>query len=361
MKKAKLDDDYFRDSEKTNSGEINSKQSLNSKKNKKKKGEDFLEYAVKNGIQVNFEYEDKSAKNQEKHNTETKGYKPKFNNNYEKTNKEEYYKPRYTENNYKKYTKPYPSYKKGFYGNKFRDLHKIGNNKFDLCNPHMPRSMNMHGPMYGSFMPGDGMVPPMKIQNHNEDEIRLRDNSDESILEFLTFYLSLDNLNKDLYLRNRIDKNGFIDLVDVANHKKMKYMGVTFDKLSLLLQQNESHPVIETRFEEERVSLRNKDWENIKDTLTNVSHIYNQKKIAKKNAYFNAMNNMNYVGMHNNYFFNNFPGTDLEGMANYPSAVMGYPGYQAYHGYHQFPMVAGNYPVPSFSINDSETNLQENN
>jgi hypothetical protein len=364
MKKANIDDDYFAN-DKNESGDKNSKQNLNSKKGKKKKGEDFLEYAVKNGIQVNIEYEDKSAKHQEK-NYEHKGNKGKFTNNFEKDKKEEFQKPNYSENNYKKYPKPYHPYKKNYHGNKMRDLHKIGNNKFDLCNPHMPRSMNMHVPMYGSYMQGAGMgmVPPMKVANQCENEIRLKDNSDESILEFVKLYLSADNLNRDLYLRNRMDENGFIDVFDVANHKKLKYMGVTVEKLIEILKQNLDNSIIETRFDEERVSLRNREWDNIKDSLNNVTQIYEQKKIARKNAYHNSLNNMNYVGMQNNYFFNSVPNSSpdelqIKMMGNYPM-MMGFPGYNAYHGY-QYPMMANNYVVPSYNFEENETKPSQEN
>jgi len=362
MKKAKIDDDYFNEKEKSEETEKNSKQNLNSKKGKKNKGEDFLEYAVKNGIQVNFEYEDKLVKNHDR-NFDNREYRGKPTNNYEKSKRQDYNKPNYSEGTYKKYSKPYNSYKKPFYGNKMRDLHKMGNNKFDLCNPQMPRMMDMSTPMYGSYNSSGGDMQPGIIQNQN-DELRLRDTSDESILLFLTNYLSSDNLNRDLYLRNRIDENGFIDLVGVAEHKKLKFKGVTWEKLVEILKPNQDHPVIEVLFDEEKISLRNRNWDNIKETLLNVSEIYHQKKIAKKNAYLNPMNNMNYVGMQNNYFFNSIPTPNPEDfsmkmMGGYPM-MMGFPGYQAYQGY-QYPMMGMSFVNPSVNVNESQNYPEENN
>merc|ERR1712170_327609 len=132
MQNVKVDDDMYRDDSK------NVKREKQDKKSKKNRGEDFHDYAKKNDIQLNLEYEDKLNVKSEKKGLNEKPYenkKGKFqgNKNYDDGNKK--YKGNYYKN------------KGGFKKNHF----KTGNNKFDLCNMHLPKMMTMLQPIYNPY------------------------------------------------------------------------------------------------------------------------------------------------------------------------------------------------------------------
>merc|ERR1711976_901421 len=112
-------------------------------------------------------------------------------------------------------------YKKTGYQKKYG--FKTGNNKFDMCNMHLPRMMNMM-PIYNPYtqngspqnympmpemqgVPVQGAMPNMQMPFNPVVLPEFNSGSDDKALsEFLEVYLSLDNLNQDLYLRNRINE-----------------------------------------------------------------------------------------------------------------------------------------------------------
>lgn len=308
MKGVKLDDNIFTSKDKANEAQSSQKQG---KKQKKNRGEDFLDYANKNGIQLNLEYEDKANTRMEKKGSNYQSSKPKGKFQGEKEGKGQGGKPSYQEGGkkYKGYSGGYSSYKKPYHGPK-RSHFKTGNNKFDLCNMHLPKMMHMMQPIYNPF---SGMMPqymPQMVPGYFNQPLNhlalpeLHDNSDKSISDFLEIYLSLDNLNQDLYLRNRIDENGFIEASEIANHNKLRNK-VTVDKLMTIFKDN-TNPVVEAQVTEEGLLLRNRDFDNIKDKLLTFDQIQQQRKMQKAQQYMNAnpMNTLNYVSMQNNYFFN---------------------------------------------------------
>jgi len=148
--------------------------------------------------------------------------------------------------------------------------------------------------------------PEMMNQNTNNydvtqnfQKINLDDQnnitSDKNIVDSLIYYFSIENLNKDYFIRSKLDENGFLEATEIMNFNKMKVNSVTIDKIQNIL--NEFDTTIETKVEGEKLYLRNKNWETIKDKLLPIEKIQQQKK---KN---NKIQNTNYVNMQNNYYY----------------------------------------------------------
>jgi len=168
---------------------------------------------------------------------------------------------------------------------------------------HLSKVMPMMTPLYNPYTMYQGYNNMTGGYNQNYQPVV---DSQESVLNFIESYLSLDNLNQDLYLRNRIDDNGFIEVSEIANHNKLRKGGVSVETISRIFGQNDN-PIVEAFGTESGVFLRNRDWENIKDKLLSKEVIQQQKRMLKTSQYVSPMNTMNYVSMQNNYFFNGMP------------------------------------------------------
>ena len=342
MRNVKIDDGIFGDSHTKDEDKNDKSKSAKNQKSKKKKGEDFLDYANKNGIELNLVYEDKAILRDEKRTFNTASLPtqikkaPYVANSYPKSEK---FASGQTEGPKKYYKAPYV--KKPYH---FKKTFKTGNNKFDQCNMHLSKMMPMMQPLYNpytmqsapQYMPN--MMPNMNMGYYNPSSApqsfplpEIVDNSDKTVADFLEAYLSLENLNQDLYLRNRIDENGFIEASEIANHNKLRSRGVTVEKLAVIFAEN-TNELIEAVASEEGLFLRNRTWDLIRDKLMPKEYIHQQKKMLKSAQYMNQMNpvnqmnpmnTMNYVSMQNNYFFNGMPNTQENlGMS---AMYMGYP------------------------------------
>jgi hypothetical protein len=402
MKNAKIDDSAFGGSSKPT--EPNKKDSKGKKANKKAKGLDFIDYANKNGIQVNLQYEvngnqtnDKKERKPYPNNDYNKGgnnynnnannnnanynnnnsnynstYKNKrpYNPNYKNINENHEYTPNdnYSENS-TYYQKSYdgqgskPFIKKPFRGKKGQ--YKIGDNKFDLCNMHLPQMMGIMQPQYNPYFMQQQREP---MQNQYYGKFKetgpvLVDSSDKAIVEYLAEYLSIENLNKDLYLRNRIDENGYIEGTEIANHYKLKNMGITLERLTEILNENVEHPIIEAGLtEDDKVIVRNRDFENIKSEMVSKETIFQNRKVRSQHV--PQQQTLNYVTLQNNYFFANHQGQSVP-LGENMNMGYGYQNYQQYNpnmymGYpqqlnHNANIAGGSPPI----TNHSETSPQK--
>ncbi len=352
MRNVKLDEGIFSQGESKEKGKSGGKK-VN---NKKKKGEDFLDYANKNGIELNLQYEDKALRDEKKAAAKTsKGAFPITSNDQPikqertpSTFEKKGYKSGYNTNT-NSYNNPKPHFKKTF---------RTGNNKFDQCNMHLSKVMPMMSPLYNPYtLQGYNYTPNVQggyYNTPNQTAYNLPEvdaNSSESIVSFIEAYLSLDNLNQDLYLRNRIDQNCYIEISEIANHNKLRNRGVTLDMLVSLFSENQNE-LVETAAAENCLFLRNREWENLKEKLLPREVIQQNKRMMKQAQYanpMNSMNTMNYVSLQNNYFFNGMPANENLGM----SAM--YMGYQ-YPGMNMMPMQG--MTMPTGQINPM-TNSQE--
>lgn len=324
LQNVQIDDSAFTQKDTNKARDENSK---NSKKGKKNKGQDFLDYANKNGIQVNFVYEDNKQEKRDKPESEHKGHAST--SGYKGGN------PKYQKNE-GQYGQS--KYKSG-YGNKPRKpMHKFGNNKFDLCNMHIPK-MTVYDPFLMQEYNQQGYVPHQN--NHMTKPIPVI-KEDEEILQFLEHYFSLENMNQDLYLRNRIDENGFIKVEEIAHFNAMKQNQIHAEKILQIAKQADF--IESTQNSEGSNLLRNKDWDNMKEGLLTKEQITSNKRMQKRNEKFamNSMMNMypmnqqmnpmmpqmmsqvpmNYVHLQNNYFFQTFPNNQTPSYGGYPTPQM---------------------------------------
>jgi len=184
--------------------------------------------------------------------------------------------------------------------------------------------------MYNPYMFNQNK-PQQYTEQVDVNEHLLKEGSNEGILQYLENFLSLENMNKDLYLRNRLDSEGYISIRDLANFNKLKRNGITGEKVEELVKSNEN-PVIECASlssgsgKNNELFVRNREWEGVKEQLLSKEQIYQQNKQAKK---YN--NTLNYVSLQNNYFINTvphgtYPNSEMMMNPQMGQMQMGYPG-----------------------------------
>ncbi len=148
-------------------------------KKSKKKGLDLFDYANQNNIEINLEYEENKFQLK-------KTEDPKFS---EKSNK--YEKKPFNKN---RQNKNWPQKK-----------NKMSGNKFD-------------------------MIQMRQYPHYNYPQNIIQLNDDTQILEHLEKLLSEENLNKDLYLRNRIN-NGKIFMDNIVKYNDFKFNNIDEKKI----------------------------------------------------------------------------------------------------------------------------------
>ena len=217
-------------------------------KKNKKKGQDFLDYANQNNIHINLEYEEN--KYQLKKNEE-----PKIG---EKSNKYNDNKKPYNKN---RQNKNWPQKK-----------NKMSGNKFDMVGMRQ----------YSNY-------------NYPQNTIQLKD--DKQILEHLEKIFSEENLNKDLYIRNRIS-NGKILLDNVVNYNDFKNNNVDDKKIMELVKGSKNLEIVN---EEGKNYIKIKDFDETK--IKTGEQIYESRKNQKMQKQFNQ--NSSYFNFQNNFIIYN--------------------------------------------------------
>ena len=280
MRNIKIDDSIFSNKEKKNSKE---KKEKDDKKNQKKKGIDFIDYANENNIQINIQYEEdkypikkkndrkyqRNKYNNHKNNNYNNNnhYKTncKFNKNYKKQNNNNNYNNKYNNNKYNNYN-----------NNNYNKFYKFGGNKFDGINIDNNNT----------------------YQNNYHQNISLKE--DKDILTYLENILGENNLNKDLYIRNRINNKGQILINDLLNYYVLKKNDITSEKIIELIKDNNNLEIVEV---DGKKYINIKNFNDIK--LNPVEQIYANKKAFKiqreQNFYQNQI--VFYPYINNNFFY----------------------------------------------------------
>lgn len=323
-------------------------------KDSNKKGTDFMEYAKKNEISVDIKYEKSPEKTEQKEYKNNYPQKQQYNNkeNYHQNNNTQYnqenqgnqgryynkdnrgghksYNNNYSNNNnVKKYhnnnnTNKFHQ-KKNFYNNNNNNAHstnqhygqsKTFNNKFDPMNMYNVHPYMLNPPQFSGMRPdmmyfGQMPIQPYNTQlNHEKD-----DHAEKGIKESLEYYLSLDNLNKDYYIRTKIDADGYIDVNDILNFNNMKKHQATLDSIREIIKEENS--IIEEATFNDKVYLRNKNFNDFKKNLCSLEEL--EAKKTKKGNY-----NYNFVTMQNNYYMPMMP-YDQNMMMQHGNQMMGMP------------------------------------
>ena len=221
-------------------------------KKSKKKGLDLFDYANQNNIEINLEYEENKFQLK-------KTEDPKFS---EKSNK--YEKKPFNKN---RQNKNWPQKK-----------NKMSGNKFDMI------QMRQY-PHYN---------------NYSQNIIQLTD--DAQILEHLEKLLSEDNLNQNLYLRNRI-RNGKIFMDNIVRYNDFKFNNIDEKKILEVVKNSKRLEIIN---EEGKNFIKIKDLDETK--LKTGEQIFESRKYQNrpKMPYNNSPNTQYpYYNFQNNFIIYN--------------------------------------------------------
>ena len=204
-------------------------------KKSKKKGQDFLDYANQNNIQINLEYEENKYQLKKTEDPKLGEKSGKYNDNKRPYNK-------------KYQNKNFPQKKM-----------KMSGNKFD-------------------------MVGMRQYPNYNNSQNTIQLNDDTKILEHLEKIFSEENLNKDLYIRNRI-KDGKILLDNVVNYYDFKNNKIEEKKIIDLVKNSKNLEIVN---EEGKNYIKIKDFDETK--IKTGEQIYEMRKNQRvqKNQYNNG-------------------------------------------------------------------------
>ena len=225
-------------------------------KKAKKKGQDFLDYANKNNIQINIEYEENKYQLKKKEDQKSGN---KFNDN----------------------KKPY---NKGGYKNDKNRQQKKG--------------PNFSGNKFDSF----GQTPPH--QNFHPHPPKLNDNKD--ILKYLENLFSEDSLNKNTFIRNRL-KDDKILVDEIAKYNDIKRNNINSQKIIEVIKDSQN---LECINEDSKNYIKIKNFDKLK--LLSLEQIIENNKAMRQKHQFMPMGGAqfyppqyaNYSTMQNNYFFN---------------------------------------------------------
>ena len=259
MKGLKIEDSDFHKEEKTKK---NGKKSKNQEgKKTKKKGQDFIDYANKNNIQINIEYEENKYQLKNKGNQKVgeKGGNI-FNDN----------KKQYNRGGYKN-DKNRPQ--------KRQQQHMFTGNKFDSFSqrPHFQ-------PNYYQRQ------SPKKLTENKE------------IFDYLEKLFGEDSLNKNIYIRNRI-KDGKILVSEILAYNDIKRNNINEEKILEIVKDSQN---LECINEENKNYIKIKNFDNFK--LLTVNQIYENKKNNQKMKYMPQYGYPQYPYPINNFYnFQNNP------------------------------------------------------
>ena len=245
MKGLTISDSDFKKEPKTKKSQKNPKDPT-AKKNKKK-GQDFLDYANQNNIQINLEYEENKFQLK-------KTEEPKTGEKSNKYEKKPFNKNRQNKN----------------WGQK---KNKMSGNKFD-------------------------MIQMRQYPHYNYPQNIIQLNDDTQILEHLEKLLSEENLNKDLYLRNRIN-NGKIFMDNIVKYNDFKFNNIDEKKILDVVKNSKKLELIN---EEGKNFIKIKDLDETKlktgEQIFESRKYQNRPKIPYNNGpnpqlypYYNFQNN----------------------------------------------------------------------
>ena len=274
MKKVKIDESIFSNQEKKNQKEKKEKE----EKKNKKKGIDFMDYANENNIQINIQYEEDKYKYPNKKN---------YDKNYHKNDKYNNHNNHYNRNN-NNYNNNNNRRRQGKFNKggfkKQNKFIKFGGNKFDAIN------MNNNNLIFNQN--NYNQIPELK--------------EDKDILTYLENIFNENNLNKDLYIRYRINENGQILINDLLNYNSLKKNNITQEKIIELIKDNQN---LEYQEIDNKGYIIIKNFKNM--NLNTIEKIKSNKKAYKmqrmqqnmfQNMIFNPYMASNYIYMENNFF-----------------------------------------------------------
>ena len=259
MKGLKISDSDFTNKPNTKK-KTNKKLKNQDDKKSKKKGQDFLDYANKNNIKINLEYEE---------------------NKYQKKNDQKFG----DKNGNKYYDKK--QFNKGEYKNdknRQSQKQKYSGNKFDNFGQRQPQQ---------NYYQRSG---PKLVEN-------------KEILEYLEKMFSEENLNKDTYIRNRLIEDKIL-VNEIAAYNDIKRNNIDSQKIIEIIKDSQN---LECVNEDNKNYIKIKNFDKLK--LLTIEEILQNKRAMRMpkmpympmggQQFYTPFNQ--YIPMQNNYYINNQP------------------------------------------------------
>lgn len=158
-------------------------------------------------------------------------------------------------------------------------------NKFDKPNqkiehpfmfpPQDPNFMNFQAMMRNNMFNPLAMPVNPFMAPHQSFPIR-----DEEILDFIEYFFSQKNLNKDIFLRDSMDEEGWVNAEIVISNPRLKPFNLTPEKIHSIIDKIGSD-FVETRVNEvDKIQLRPRNYDSLKEKLLTKEEIQ-QKMLAQ--------------------------------------------------------------------------------
>jgi hypothetical protein len=255
-------------------GKTQNKKEKKVKKNKR--GQDFMDYAKTNGIDVKIQYEDINTK---QNFNEQDNKKPLSDSN-------PHYKKNFPQNNYK-----YQSQQRN--NNVNAQSQQVKVNKFDSMqaqsyNPMMYSNYNSFNAQtntnfyYNQQNPEEAQAyyQMMLFQQQQMAEAYRRQMIQQeeagSLVSALEYYLSQENLNKDYYIRSKLNDEGFLDAEELIKFNSMKAKGIKIEDVEFAVKNSQNLKYVKTS--DGKLFLKNINWDDFCSGLLSMEEIKFQKQ-----------------------------------------------------------------------------------
>ena len=120
--------------------------------------------------------------------------------------------------------------------------------------------------------------------NNNLNQKLSQKKKKNEIINLIETILSYENLNKDIYIRSCINKNGFISINNIQKLEQIKKFNLSNEELCSLIL-NYPSQIYETTFENYEIMIRNKKWCEMEKYLFSIDDIIKNKVNKIQNYY----------------------------------------------------------------------------
>ena len=120
--------------------------------------------------------------------------------------------------------------------------------------------------------------------NNNLNQKQSENKKKNEIINLIETILSYENLNKDIYIRSCINKNGFISINNIQKLEQIKKFNLSNEEFCSLIL-NYPSQIYETTFENYEIMIRNKKWCEMEKYLFSIDDIIKNKVNKIQNYY----------------------------------------------------------------------------
>ncbi len=120
--------------------------------------------------------------------------------------------------------------------------------------------------------------------NNNLNKQQSQNKKKNEIINLIETILSYENLNKDIYIRSCINKNGFISINNIQKLEQIKKYNLSNEELCSLIL-NYPSQIYETTLDNYEIMIRNKKWCEMEKYLFSIDDIIKNKVNKIQNYY----------------------------------------------------------------------------